>query len=147
MHKWLSIPFSPLHSQLTMACYELKYTVSSPGRSATFIKFSPNGRFLAVGDRDSSSLHILNRLTGFHLTISTTMPAKPTALVWETTKTFYVGLSDGHFIYYQIDLRGNKLVKGPMNSIFHGVFPITAIALNTESKILVLSIGLEVFAF
>jgi len=129
-----------------MASYKLNFTVTSPGRSTTFVEFSPNGRFLAVGDRDSSSLFILDRLAGFHPTISAVMPSNPTALVWETTKAFYIGLGNGHFIYYQIDLRNRKLVKGAVNGIFHGVFPVTAIALDVESKTLVLSIGPEVFA-
>ncbi|KAF9642055.1 hypothetical protein BDM02DRAFT_3133357 [Thelephora ganbajun] len=138
-----------LYPQLstTMDCYELTFTISSPGKSIVFMEFSPNGRFLAVGDRHSSSLYILDRFAGFHPTISATTPAKPTALVWETSKTFYVGLSDGRFIYYQIDLRGSKLVKGAVNSFFHGSFPMTAIALDAESKTLVLSVGPDVFAF
>lgn len=138
--------FSPPLSQPTMASYKLNFTVASPARSTTFVEFSPNGRFLAVGDRDSSSLFILDRLAGFHPTISSTMPSSPTALVWEAAKAFYIGLGNGHFIYYQIDLGGRKLVKGAVNCIFHGVFPVTAIALDVESKTLVLSIGPEVFA-
>ncbi|KAF9642840.1 hypothetical protein BDM02DRAFT_3132825 [Thelephora ganbajun] len=130
-----------------MVHYKLNFTVSSPGNSTVFVEFSPNGRFLAVGDRDLSSLYILDRLTGFHPTISATTPAEPTALVWETSKAFYVGLSDGCFTYYQIDLGGSRLVKGVTNSVFHGVFPVTAMALDTESKTLVLSVGPEVFAF
>jgi hypothetical protein len=130
-----------------MVRYELNFTVSSPGKSTTFIEFSPNGRFLAVGDRDFPFLYILDRLAGFHPTISVATSAKPTALVWETSKAFYVGLSDGCFIYYRIDLGGNKLVKGAANNLFHGMFPIAAIALDAESKTLVLSVGPDVFAF
>lgn len=125
--------------------YELNFTVPSPRNSTTFVEFSPNGRFLAVGDRDSSSLYILDRLTGFHPTISTATSAKPTALVWETSKALYVGLSDGRFVHYQIG--GDKLVKGVTNSLFHGGFPITAISLDMESRTLVLSVGPDVFAF
>lgn len=147
MREWLNIPFSPLFSQTTMDCYELNSTVPSPGKSTAFIEFSPNGRFLAAGDWELSSLHILDRLAGFHATVSAITPAKPTALVWETSKTFYVGLGDGRFVHYQIDLRGNKLVKGPVNCFFQGVFPATAIALDAESKTLVLSVGPDVFAF
>lgn len=147
MREWLNIPLSPLRSQPIMVCYELNYTVSSPGNSTTLIEFSPNGRFLAVGDWDFSSLYILDRLAGFHPTVSAATPAKPTALVWETSKTFYVGLSDGRFVQYQIDLGDNKLVKGPVNGFFHGVFPVTAIALDAGSKTLVLSVGPDVFAF
>lgn len=128
-----------------MDCYKLNFTISSPGNSTEFVEFSSNSRYLAVGDRNS--LYILDRLTGFHPTISTIAPAKPTALVWESPKTFYVGLSDGRFIHYQIDLRGKRLVKGYTNNRFRGGIPITAIALDMESETLVLSLGPEVFAF
>ena len=111
------------------------------------MEFSPNGRFLAVGDGGFPSLYILDRLAGYHPTIAADAPAKPTALVWETSKTFYVGLNDGRFIYYQIDLAGGKLVKGAVNNLFHGRFPTTAIALDADSKTLVLSVGPDVFAF
>lgn len=130
-----------------MVCYKLNSTVSSPGKSITFIEFSPNGRFIAVGDRGLPSLFILDKLTGFHPKISATTPAEPTALVWESSKAFYVRLSDGRFVYYRIDLESCKLVKGTTNSLFHGVFPVTAIALDVESKTLALSVGPEVFAF
>ena len=130
-----------------MDCYELSFTVSSPGKSIVFMEFSPNGRFLAVGDQVSSSLYILDRLAGFHQKISATTSAKPTALVWETSTTFYVGLGDGRFIHYKIDIGGNRLVKGAANGLFYGGFPVTAIALDVESKTLVLSVGPDVFAF
>jgi WD40 repeat protein len=143
--EWLSVSFSTPHCQPTMVCYELNFTVSSPGKSTTFIEFSPNGRFLVVGDRDLSSLYILDRLTGFHPTISAATPAVPTALVWETPKTFYVGLGDGCIIHYRIDLAGKKLVKGAVNGLFRGTSPTTAIALDAESKTLVLSVGPDVF--
>jgi WD40 repeat protein len=137
--------FPTPHHQPTMVCYELNFTISSPGKSITLIEFSPNGRFLAVGDRGLSSLYILDRLTGFHPTISATTPAEPTALVWETPKTFYVGLGDGRIIHYRIDLAGKKLVKGAVNGLFYGASPTTAIALDAESKTLVLSVGSDVF--
>ena len=130
-----------------MNYYGLNFTIPSPGCSTAFMEFSPNGRFLAVGDQDHCTLCILDRLRGFHQTISAVTPAKPTTLVWETTTAFYVGLVDGRFIHYRIDHGGNKLVKGPVNNIFHGVFPATAIALDVESKTLVLSVGPDVFAF
>lgn len=128
-----------------MVYYKLNFTVPSPGNSPTFAEFSPNGRFLVVGD--SSSLFLLDKLAGFHPGISTTTPVKPTSLVWETSKAFYVGLGNGDFIHYQIDVGRKKLVKGTVNSFFHGVFPVTAIALDAESKTLVLSVGPDVFAF
>jgi WD40 repeat protein len=130
-----------------MASYELHSTVPSPGSYTTFIEFSPNGRFLAVGDRDFSSLYLLDRRAGFHPTLSVITPAKPTALVWETSGAFYVGLADGRFTFYQIDLGGEKLVEGMTNHAFRGVFPITAMALDVDSKTLVLSVGPEVFVF
>lgn len=130
-----------------MFCYKLNFTISSPSKTTTFVEFSPDGRFLAIGDRCLSALFILDKIAGFHPTISATMPADPTALVWETSKTFYVGLSDGRFVYYQIDLGNRKLVKGPVNNFFYGVFPATAIALDAESRTLALSVGPEVFVF
>ena len=129
-----------------MICYELNSAVSSPGDSTTFIEFSPNGRFLAVGDCNFS-LYLLDKLAGFHPTISVATPAKPTALVWESSKAFHLGLGNGCFIHYQIDLGGNKLVKGIVNSVFHGAFPVTAIALDMESKTTVLSVGPDVLVF
>lgn len=129
-----------------MTHYELSFTIPSPGNSTAFIEFSLNGRFLAVGDRELSSLYILDRLAGYHPTISTATPAKPTALVWEASTTFYVGLSNGRFIHYRIDLGGNILVKGAVNSFFHGGFPATVMALDVESRTLAISVGPDVFA-
>ena len=111
------------------------------------MEFSPNGRFLAVGDQDTSSLYILDRLAGFYSLTPSVTPATPTALVWETGKTFYVGLSDGRFIHYRIDLGGRRLVRGIMNVFHHGALPVTAIGLDVESKTLVLSLGPAIYAF
>jgi hypothetical protein len=133
--------------QRTMVHYELTFTVPSPGSCTAFVEFSPSGRFLAVGDRDSSLLYILDRRAGFHPNLSVVAPTKPTALVWETPQTFYVGLGDGRFIHYRIDLKGMKVVVGVANHMFRGAFPITAMALDTKSKTLVLSVGPGVFAF
>ena len=127
--------------------YDLNFSVPSLGNSTVFVEFSQNGRFLVVGDRDLCSLYILDRLAGFHPTISTVVPAEPTTLVWETSTTFYVGLSDGRFVHYRIDLGGNELIKGTVNSFFYGRFPTTVMALDAESKTLVLSVGPDVFAF
>lgn len=126
--------------------YELKYTVHSTGDSITLIEFSPNGRFLAIGDADHS-LYVLDKLAGYYPTMFAVAPAKPTALVWETTKTFYVGLSNGCFIHYRIDLKDKALVEGPTNNRRKGTLPITAIALDAKSKTMVLSLGPEVYAF
>jgi hypothetical protein len=130
-----------------MVHYELNFSIPSTGSHTTFIEFSPSGRFLAIGDHLYSSLHILDKCAGFHPILSKITPAKPTALVWETHETFYVGLNDGRFIHYQIDLGGEKLVEGVMNHLFRGAFPITAMALDAESKTLVLSVGPDVFVF
>ena len=111
------------------------------------MEFSPNGRFLAVGYQDLCSFYILDRLAGLHPIISAVTPTEPTALVWENSKELYVGFNDGRFIHYRIDLRGNKLVEGAMNNTFHGGLPATAIALDVESRTLILSVGPEVFAF
>lgn len=141
-----SLSFIPC-SLLTMVCYKLNSSVSSPGKSTKFIEFSPNSRFLAVGAEGLSSLYILDKLTGFRSTISTATPTAPMALVWETSKTLLVGLSDGCFVHYRIDPGSHKLVKDTVNSYFYGRFPITAMALDAESKTLALSVGPEVFAF
>jgi hypothetical protein len=133
--------------QSTMVHYKLDFTVSSPAGSATFLDFSLNGRFLVVGDCDPPSLHILDQLAGFHPTISFITPAEPTALVWETSKAFYVGFEDGRFTHYRINLSERRLVEGTTNNFFRGAFPMTAMALDSESKTLVLSVGPEVFAF
>ena len=111
-----------------------------------FLEFSPNGRFLAVG-HGSPSLCLLDKTSGFYPKISDAMPTYPTSLVWETSKSFYVGLCDGRFVYYEIDLRGKQLVMGSIDSRFRGAFPVTAIALNKESNILAVSVGPEVYVF
>lgn len=147
MHEWLSSHFSALCSYLTMDCYELTFTVPSPANSVAFMEFSPNGRFIAIGDRDLRSLYILDRLAGLHPIISAATPTEPTALVWRNSKELYVGLNDGRFIHYRMDLRGNRLVKGATNNTFYGGLPATAIALDAESRTLILSVGPEVFAF
>ena len=132
-----------------MSNYELSSTVPSPGKHVTFIEFSPGGRFLAVGDLDSSSIYILDSRTGFHQTLSGVTPATPQALVWESPMTFYVGLTTGIFIHYKIDPGpgGKRLVAGFVNNVFHGNLPMTAMALDTESRILVVSVGPGVYAF
>ena len=141
----LSVLCSPV-LKLTMTSYELHSIIPSPGRATTFIEFSTDGRFLAAGD-GSKSLYILDKLSGFHPMISAIMLAKPTSLVWETSKTFYVGLSNGWFIHYGVDLEGKKLVKGAVNNDFNGAFPIAAIALDMDSETLAFSVGPEVFAY
>ena len=140
-------PFPVLNTQPLMVHYQLDFTVPSPGESVSFVEFSPNGRFIAIGDRVSPALCMLDKLTGFHPTAFAATLAKPTALVWETSQTFYVGLSDGRFAHYRMDLHGRRMVRGTVNSCFYGQFPITAISLNAESNTLVLSVGPEVFMF
>lgn len=131
-----------------MGLYSLIFTVPSPSKSAKFMEFSPDGRFLAVGDRDHSMLYILDRLAGFYPKISATMFAHPTALVWETSETFYVGLSNGYFVHYQIDLKGNRLAEGVVDCFLRDEgFPITEMALDAESRTLVMSVGPGVFVF
>jgi WD40 repeat protein len=128
-----------------MVHYKLNFTINAPSESTRFVEFSPTGRFLAVGDE--SSLHVLDRVAGFHPIISSTTFGEPTALAWETSKTFYVGLNNGIFIHYQIDLGEKVLVRGAVNTLFRGAFPVTAITLDADSKTLVLSVGPGVFAF
>jgi hypothetical protein len=143
----LSLVFSLNEHERTMASYELNSVVPSPAYYTTFIEVSPDGRFLAVGDRDLRSLYILDRSAGFHPILSAPTLESPTALVWETSAAFYVGMADGRFTYYTINLEDKKLVKEKTNSAFRGGFPITAMALDRESRTLALSVGPEVFAF
>ena len=128
--------------------YELNFTIPSPADSSTFMEFSPNGRFLAVGDQELSSLHVLDKPAGFHPKISAITLGQPTALVWETDGTFFVGLSDGYFIHHKINLRNNRLVEGTVNgSLREEGLPVTAMALGADSRTLVVSVGAKVFAF
>ena len=131
-----------------MANYELNSTVPSPGDYISFIEFSPNGRFLGVGDCDHSSVCILDRRSGFHRTILAVTPAEPTALVWESSEAFYVGLRNGIFIRYRIKIGGGAetLERGLVNNLFHGTLPVTAMGLDEDSKTLVLSVGPGIFA-
>jgi hypothetical protein len=141
-------PFSFFHFQLAMNDYELDFTIPSPGISTTFVEFSPDGRFLAVGDQRLSSLYILDKFAAFHPTIAVTTLAAPTAIVWETTETFYVGLRDGHFFHYRVYPKEKQLVQGVPNGFLRDEgFPITAMALDAESRTLVVSVGPGVFAF
>ena len=75
------------------------------------------------------------------------MPAKPTALVWETDEKFYVGLGNGCFFHCQIDLKGNKLVEISANRSFGGCggFPVMAMALDSECKTMGISVGPGVY--
>lgn len=130
-----------------MTFYHLTSSIRSPGGSTTFLEFSPDSQFLAIGDRDLSSLFILDGRTGYYPNLCATTPAKPTALVWDTTETFYVGLSNGCFVHYQIDLETYQLAKGTVNTTLRGVFPVTAMALSEGSMVLALSVGPDVFIF
>lgn len=132
-----------------MASYKLNEVLPSPGIHPTFIEFSPNGQFLAIGNRDLTSFYILDRLVGFYPTLSVITPEKPTALIWESSAEFYVGMADGHFTHYRIGPGGKKLMEGVTTYTFCGVFPVlpvTAMALDADSKTLVASVGPEVFA-
>jgi hypothetical protein len=133
---------------LTMNRYKLNFTIASPVPVTTFVEFSPDGRFLAVGGQHRPWLSILDKSAGFHPTISGMFPLEPTALVWESSETFYVGCQDGCFVHCRINLKDNVLVEGTMNSSLRKEgFPITAMALDAESRTLVVSVGPGVFAF
>ena len=133
-----------------MVPYQLDWEIHSLWGQPMFIEFSPNAKFLAVGYRGFPSLRLLDRTNEYNPSISISMLEKPTALVWETSYAFYVRLTDGCFTHYQVDPGGGKLVTGPTNHFFHGVyptFPVTTMGLDVDSMTLVLSVGLEVFAF
>jgi len=128
-----------------MFSYDLHSTIRTPGMSATFIEFSQNGRFLAVGDQGLASLWIFDKTTGFSPNIVIATPATPTALVWETSETVFAGFDDGRLVHYRVDLVGKTLVEGAVNSHFHNGLPITAMALDAKLKTLVVCVGPEVF--
>ena len=133
-----------------MVPYKVDWEIRSPRRYTTFIEFSPDARFLAIGYRGFPSLCLLDSTDEYNPRLSISTLENPTALVWETPCAFYVGLTDGRFTYYRVDPEGDKLITGPTNHFFHGVFPkfpITAMGLDVDSKTLVLSVGPEVFAF
>ena len=44
-----------------MSPYEVEDIVCTPGSHTTFVKFSPNSVFLAVGDQAPSSVYLLDR--------------------------------------------------------------------------------------
>lgn len=133
-----------------MDSYKLEYSLRSPTNYPVFAEFSPDGRFLAVGDRSGSKIYLLDRLVGFNPKISANMREKPTALVWESCEAFYVGLVDGRLTHFRINLKDEELVEGTSTCSFCGVFPvlpIRAMALDVCSETLVVAMGPEVFAF
>ncbi|KAF9644391.1 hypothetical protein BDM02DRAFT_3131799 [Thelephora ganbajun] len=145
--EWLrSTLFSPLALLLPMDGYKLYCTINAPVSSIHFMEFSTNGRFLAVGGEGSNVLYILDKLAGFRPTLSANLFANPASLVWESATKFYVGLSDGRFVDYRIDLANKRLAKGTTNSSLRGGLPATAIAIDAESKTLALAVGPDVFA-
>ena len=127
--------------------YELCYTINVPATSILFMEFSTTGRFLAVAEGGHGDIHVLEESKGFYPTFSTNLSAMPTSLVWESSTKFYVGLSDGRFVDYGIDLTNQRLTKGTTNSSLYGGLPATAIAIDAKSTTLVLAIGPDVFAF
>lgn len=127
--------------------YKLCYTINVPVTSILFMEFSTNGRFLAVAEEGHRIIYVLEESKGFYPTFSAKLSANPTSLVWESSAKFYVGLSDGRFVDYRVDLINQRLAKGTTNSYLYGGFPATAIAIDAKSTTLALSVGPDVFAF
>lgn len=111
------------------------------------MEFSPNGRFLIVGDGTRDRLYVLDRVTGFRPVIETGTISSPTSLTFESSTSFFVGLSDGRFVEYKVDLRSKYLVKGWTNDALHGGFPVTAMTLDATVRVLALAVGPGVFVF
>jgi len=127
--------------------YNLQYTIHFPGTSVGFMEFSPNGRFLIVGDGRRDRLYVLDRVTGFRPLVETGTISSPTSLAFENSTSFFVGLSDGRFVEYRVDLRSKYLVKGWTNDALHGSLPATAMTLDATARILALAVGPGVFVF
>jgi hypothetical protein len=134
-----------------MTLYEAEFTVPAPGDYTTYLEFSPNGRFLAVGESmDPPSVSLLDGQVGFGRKISTITQGIPTAHVWESSGSFFVGFGNGRITNYRIDSKEENLVKGITTHPFRGVFPvfpITAMALNANSETLAVAMGPDIFAF
>ena len=130
-----------------MNAYGLQYTLRPLGESVDLMTFSPNGRFLVVGDREPACLRILDRLVGFRPTIKTDTVSSPTSLVFENQTSFLAGFDDGRFVRYAIDLTSKRLVEGWTNNTLRGVSCVTAIALDETSQTLALATGPSVLVF
>lgn len=127
--------------------YELQYTLQSVGESATFMEFSPDGRFLVIGGREPARLRVFDRWDGFLLAVEADTASYPTSLTFESSATFLVGFNDGRFVEYTIDLGSKRLVKGWTNNTLRGASCVTAIALDETSQILTLAQGPSVLVF
>ena len=127
--------------------YSLQYTILFPGTSVGFMEFSPSGRFLLVGDGRRDRLYVLDRVAGFRPMIETDTISSPTSLTFESSSSFFVGLDDGRFVEYKVDLRSKYLVKGWTNDALQGSLPVTAMSLNATARILALAVGPGVFVF
>ena len=127
--------------------YKLYHTINVPVASILFMEFSTDGRFLAIAEEGHRDLYILDKSKGFYPPFSENLPANPISLVWGSSMEFYVGLSDGRFVDYTIDLSNKQPTRGIINSSLYGRFPVTAIAIDAESTTLALAVGPDVFAF
>ena len=127
--------------------YRLQSTHLCPGDSISLIELSLDSRLLIIGDRRMARLKILDRLTGFRPVIKTLTPSQPTSLTFEGPTSFLVGLDDGRFARYLIDLRSKRLVHQWTNDSLRGMDSITAIALDTTARILALAVGSNVLLF
>lgn len=127
--------------------YHLQYTIQSLRGSVDAMEFSPSGRFLVVGDGNPARLRVLDRLTRFCPTMEAEAISQPTSFAFENSSTFLVGLDDGRFSKYTIDLRSKRLVIGWTNSGPRGPSPVTAMALNKTGQTLALVAGPNVLVF
>lgn len=135
------------HPSATMSEYGLQHTLPCPGDSVRFMEFSPNGRFLIMAGWGQGRLHVLDRLAGFSSAVETSTISPSTSLTFESSSSFLVGLEDGRFVEYKIDLRSRHLVKGWTNDSLHGNLSVAAIALDATARILALAVGHDVFVF
>jgi len=134
-----------------MDAYRLRFAHSYPGNYISFTDLSADGRFLILGDERIACLRVLqvDHCIGFRPAISmdVSLAAEPTSLTFESSVSFLVGLSDGRFAKYLIDPSANRLVHQWTNDTLHGVFPVTALTLDSTVRILALAAGSRIFLF
>jgi WD40 repeat protein len=134
-------------SLFTMNEYHLRYTLQSLEGPMNVMEFSPDGKFLIVGEGQPARLRVFDRLAGFCPAIEADTISQPTSLAFESSTTFLAGLDDGRFVEYSIDLKSKRLVKGRTNSVLRGPSLVSALALDEKSQTLALAVGPSVFVF
>jgi hypothetical protein len=86
-------------------------------------------------------------MSGFRLVIETWTASQPASLAFESSTSFLVGLDDGRFARYRIDLGSGRATHQWTNDTPRGTSPVTAIALDTTTRVLALAVGSDILVF